>query len=138
MDLPDPGMFGWMVKRALSGSLAFASVVLTTLALSGGCSSSSLGPPNGSSCNSNSDCASSCCVAGYDGDSGSATPKVCSEPSACQDASIPSGDDSGEDSTSPQETSTGGDSGTAADTSAGADSAMQADTGTPQDSGGGG
>lgn len=127
-----------MVQRALFGSLAFAFVVLTGLALSAGCSSSSLGPPNGSSCNSNSDCASSCCVAGYDSDSGSATPKVCSEPTACQDASIPPGNDSGEDSSTPQESSTGADSGTAADTSVGADSSMPADTGTSQDSAGGG
>jgi hypothetical protein len=128
-----------MVHRALSGSVAFVSVVLTTAGLSASCSSSSLGPPNGSSCSVNTDCASSCCVAGYDSDSGSATPKVCSEPAACQDASVPPGDDSGEDSSTPQDSSAGADSGTAADTSPGADSAMQGgDTGTPQDSGGGG
>lgn len=133
-----------MVKTALSGSVAFVSVVLTTVGLSAGCSSSSLGPPNGSSCNVDTDCASMCCVAGFDTDANAATAKVCSEPTACQDASMPSGGDSGEDSTatdsSAVDSSTGSDTGTAADSGTPAEtgSGSGGDTGSPQDSGAGG
>jgi len=133
-----------MMQRALSGSLALAVVVMTTIGLSGGCGSSSLGPANGTSCNVDSDCASSCCAAGFDADAMMATSKICSEPTACQDGSVPPGNDSGTDATESDsnpgaETSTPTDSSTAADTGSVEDSSTGAgDTGSPHDSGGGG
>ena len=132
-----------MMQRALSGSLALAVVVMTTIGLSAGCSSSSLGPANGTSCNVDSDCASNCCAAGFDADAMMATSKICSEPTACQDGSVPPGNDSGTDATEGDsnpgaETSTLVDSSTADTGSVEDSSTGSGDTGSPGDAGGGG
>jgi hypothetical protein len=130
-----------LVNRRLSASLRIAAMVAAAamFAFSANCSSSSLGPANGSSCNVNSDCASSCCLTGgYPPQAGSSA-KVCSEPAGCsgEDSSVSSGDSSmaGEtgtmDSSSPVESSAPVDSGTGTvDSSTGSE-----DTGAPHDSG---
>jgi hypothetical protein len=84
------------VNGRLSASLSLAAMVACTFAFSANCSSSSLGPANGASCQVNSDCASNCCVAGgYPAQAG-ASAKVCTEPTGCsgQDSSVSSGDSS--------------------------------------------
>jgi hypothetical protein len=140
-----------LVNRKLSASLSLAAMVAATFAFSANCSSSSLGPANGSSCNVNSDCASNCCVAGgYPAQAGD-TAKVCAEPTGCsgQDSSVSSGDSSMAEETG-TDTGTGGmDSSTPIDSSSPVDSGERdtgkgdssiedsgsKDTGAPKDAG---
>jgi hypothetical protein len=130
------------VNRRLSATLSLAAMVVATLALSANCSSSSLGPANGSSCDQNGDCASNCCLAGGYPPQAGASAKVCSEPAGCsgQDASVASGDSaSSEDAaaeTGPVDSGTVDsesiDSG-AVDSSMGAVDSGAHDTGAPHD-----
>jgi hypothetical protein len=134
-----------LVNRKLSASLSLAAMVVATFAFSANCSSSSLGPANGSSCSVNSDCASNCCVAGgYPAQAGDLA-KVCTEPSGCsgQDSSTSSGDSSMAVETGAMDSSSPVDSSSSVDSGAGetgtVDSSMEdsghEDTGAPHDAG---
>jgi hypothetical protein len=131
------------VNRGLCRSLSLAAILAATFAFSANCSSSSLGPANGSSCNVNSDCASNCCLAGgYPSEGGTDYAKVCTEPAGCagEDSSTSASDSSTQDSTaadtgSGQDSSTPIESGTPDTGTAEQDSSSPEDTGAPKDSG---
>ena len=130
------------VNRRLSTSLSLAATVVATLVLSADCSSSSLGPANGSSCDVNGDCASNCCLAGGYPPQAGASAKVCSEPAGCsgQDASMASLDSaSGEDAAAESSTVDSGTVDSGPIDSGAVDSSMETvdsgahDTGAPHD-----
>jgi hypothetical protein len=130
------------VNRGLCRSLTLAAMLAATFAFSANCSSSSLGPANGSSCNVNGDCASNCCLAGgYPPEAGDFA-KVCTEPAGCagQDSSTPVGDSSTSQDSAAADTGSGSDSSSPVDSSTpdsggGVDSSMEQDSGEHEDSG---
>jgi hypothetical protein len=123
------------VNRRLSASLSLAAMVACVFAFSASCSSSSLGPANGASCQVNSDCASNCCVAGgYPAQAGNVA-KVCTEPTGCsgQDSSVSTVDSSMEQDSAAAETGTG-DSSPATDSGSGETDTGSVDSSSPEDS----